>query len=133
MLHWKQNADFQVEGILSGERLSVYAGVQDGNAVLPRFVHPVWPGEQIMLVRDRLLRVTLWMDFWVLMTTTLTLRDAEWGERQFENFDTVDLVIAAGVCQQWPIQDIAKTLATNGAEGRLCCCLGCVQAFGCGL
>ena len=67
------------------------------------------------------------------------LREAELGERQFQNFDTVmqshiaDLVIAAGICQQWPIEDVAKALATNEAEGRLCCCLGCVQAFGCGL
>ena len=52
---------------------------RNGSAVLPRFVHLVWPvpfqmgmKEQIVLVRDRLLCVMLWMDFLVLMITTLT-------------------------------------------------------------
>ena len=67
------------------------------------------------------------------------LREAELGERQFGNCDTVmqshmqTLLLSQGSASSGLSKTSQETLATTEAEGRLCCCLGCVQAFGCGL
>ena len=68
------------------------------------------------------------------------LRDAELGERQFENFDTVmqshmqTLLLPQGSASSGLSKTSQKRLQrTKQKEDYAVCCLGCVQAFGCGL
>ena len=67
------------------------------------------------------------------------LREAELGERQFENFDIVmqshtQTLLLQGSASSGLSKTSQKRLQrTKQKEDYAVCCLGCVQAFGCGL